>query len=143
MAFQAIGKNGEPGLIFPFVSHSIETGVIQDGKSLAGGFALWGKKGETGKVWAEKPEGGVFLGIAQLTTINDEYRWLVGTTLSRVTVTTPGKKAVRLSDMDAVADHFRGRGSELCAAMLTVWRKEKLSPFERAQEVEEGATAGP
>ncbi len=73
MAFQAIGTNGEPGLIFPFVSHSIETGVMQDDKALAGGFALWGKIGEPGKVYSAKPEGGVFLGIAQLTTVNDEY----------------------------------------------------------------------
>lgn len=73
MALQLISTKGEPGLIFPFVPHSIETGVMQDDKALAGGFALWGKIGEPGKVYSSKPEGGVFLGIAQLTTINDEY----------------------------------------------------------------------
>lgn len=73
MALQLINSKGEPGLLFPFVPHSIETGVMQDDKDLAGGFALWGKKGETGKVYASKPEGGIFLGIAQLTTINDAY----------------------------------------------------------------------
>ncbi len=73
MAIQFIGAKGEPGLLFPFVAHSIETGVMQDGKELAGGFALWGKTGEPGKVWSEKPDSGIFLGIAQLTTVRDEY----------------------------------------------------------------------
>ncbi len=49
MALQLINSKGEPGLLFPFVPHSIETGVMQD------------------------EEGGIFLGIAQLTTINDAY----------------------------------------------------------------------
>lgn len=56
MALQLINSNGEPGLLFPFVPHSIETGVMQDDKDLAGGFALWGKIGEPGKVYAAKPE---------------------------------------------------------------------------------------
>lgn len=74
MAFLNINSKGEPGLIFPFVAHSIETGVMQDDQELAGGFALWGKDGEPGKVYSTKPSGGVFLGIAQLTTVNEEYK---------------------------------------------------------------------
>lgn len=73
MAVQFIDTKGEPGLLFPFVAHSIETGVLQDAKEQAGGFALWGKEGEVGKVYATKPGSGVFLGIAQLTTGRDEY----------------------------------------------------------------------
>ena len=41
---------GAPGLLFPFVLHSIETGILQDSKDSEGGLALWGKKGEPGKV---------------------------------------------------------------------------------------------
>ena len=37
---------------------------------------------------------------------DDEFRILVETTLKNVTVVTPGKKNVSLSDMDAIASHF-------------------------------------
>ncbi len=47
---------GAPGLLFPFVLHSIEGGILQDSKDMEGGFALWGKKGEPGKVWAARPQ---------------------------------------------------------------------------------------
>ncbi len=63
-----------------------------------------------------------------------EYRWLVETTFNRCTVVTDGKQHARLADMDAIAGHFRGKGSELYAAMLNIWRLEKLSPFEHAPE---------
>lgn len=64
---------GLPGLIFPHVPHSIESGFLQDSKSAGGGFALFAKVGEPGKVWAEKPEAGegeeeaYFIGIAART----------------------------------------------------------------------------
>ena len=65
---------GAPGLLFPFVHHSIETGILQDSKDSEGGFALWGKKGETGKVYAAKPASdGILLGIAQRTTVCNGY----------------------------------------------------------------------
>lgn len=65
---------GAPGLLFPFVLHSIETGILQDSNDSDGGFALWGKKGEPGKVYAAKPESdGILLGIAQRTTVCDGY----------------------------------------------------------------------
>lgn len=65
---------GAPGLLFPFVLHSIETGILQDSKDSEGGFALWGKKGEPGKVYAAKPASdGILLGIAQRTTVCDGY----------------------------------------------------------------------
>lgn len=84
MAFQNIGTNGEPGLLFPFVAHSVETGVMQDDKDAAGGFVLWGKNGKPGQVWAARPQvpdtsgtkddpDGFFAGIAQLTTGRDGY----------------------------------------------------------------------
>ena len=65
---------GAPGLLFPFVLHSIETGILQDSKDSEGGFALWGKNGEPGKVYAAKPTSdGILLGIAQRTTVCDGY----------------------------------------------------------------------
>ena len=65
---------GAPGLLFPFVLHSIETGILQDSKDSEGGFALWGKNGEPGKVYAAKPASdGILLGIAQRTTVCDGY----------------------------------------------------------------------
>lgn len=50
----AEGK-GLPGLIFPFVPHSIETGTLQDDKDEVGGFPLYAVNGKPGKVWASKP----------------------------------------------------------------------------------------
>lgn len=59
---------GLPGLIFPHVPHSIETGTLQEDKEAGGGFPLWAKKGEDGKVYATKPESdGYLAGIAART----------------------------------------------------------------------------
>lgn len=46
---------GLPGLLFPFVPHSIETGTLQDSKDEMGGFPLYAVEGKPGKVWAAKP----------------------------------------------------------------------------------------
>lgn len=46
---------GLPGLLFPFVPHSIETGILQDNKDEMGGFPLYAVEGKPGKVWAAKP----------------------------------------------------------------------------------------
>lgn len=46
---------GLPGLLFPFVPHSIETGILQDTKDEMGGFPLYAVQGNPGKVWATKP----------------------------------------------------------------------------------------
>lgn len=49
-----------PGLMFPFVAHSIETGIMQEDKDSEGGFVLWAKKGvpgQAGKVYVNKPQG--------------------------------------------------------------------------------------
>lgn len=57
MAISAEMKAGKglPGLIFPFVPHSIETGTLQDTKDEMGGFPLYAVQGQPGKVWATKP----------------------------------------------------------------------------------------
>lgn len=78
MAFEMeYGAKGAPGLLFPFVTHSIETGVMQEDKDAEGGFPLWiktGVAGEAGKVYVDKPENGAFIGIAQRTLYNDSYK---------------------------------------------------------------------
>lgn len=66
---------------------------------------------------------------------DEDYKWLVGTTLSPVTVTTPGKKNVSLHSgdpMETIAAHFAGRLGDLNAVMLKVWQLEKLTPFGEA-----------
>lgn len=69
-----------------------------------------------------------------------EYRWLVETTLSRVTVTTPGKKNFSLSTADAAAEHFAGRYAELYNVLFKVWELDRLSPFGTARETAEAGS---
>ena len=64
----------------------------------------------------------------------DEFGWLAGTTLSHVTVVTPGKKNLSLRDMDAVAEHFDGRWAGMYELMFQVWSLEKMLPFEMSPE---------
>lgn len=73
---------------------------------------------------------------------DSDYMWLVETTFNRCTVVTNGKPHVRLADMDAVAEQFRGKGPELYAAMLRIWKGERLSPFALSPEPTESGTAG-
>lgn len=74
MAINEFGCDvGAEGQVFPFVPNYIETGFIQAAKDAAGGFGLWIKAGEPGKVYPTKPENGIFLGFAQLTTVNEGY----------------------------------------------------------------------
>lgn len=61
-----------------------------------------------------------------------DYRWLVETTLSRVTVVTDGKKHVSLGDAEIAAAHFYGQMQNLYAVLFEVWRRERLSPFAQA-----------
>lgn len=63
---------------------------------------------------------------------SSEYRWLVETTLQRVTVVTSGKKNFSLGTAEAVAGHFAGQMQNLYAVLFEVWKQEKLSPFATA-----------
>jgi len=54
-AEQFDGMEGLPGLLFPFVPHSIESGLLQDTKDEMGGFPVYSVVGNPGKVWATKP----------------------------------------------------------------------------------------
>lgn len=68
---------------------------------------------------------------------DNEYQWIVGTTLKNVTVVTAGKKNVALSSMDAIAEHFTGKFNDLYAVLIQVWKEEKLSPFAGAPMTEQ------
>jgi len=68
----------------------------------------------------------------------DDFRWIVETTLKNVTVVTPGKKNVTLSEMETVTAHFEGRFNEIYALLVKVWREERLSPFAKAPKATGG-----
>ena len=82
----------------------------------------------------------VALGSALSEYSPSEYRDIVESTLSRVTVTTTGKKNVSLSTSDAVAEHFAGRYADLYNLLFKVWELNRFSPF--AQPRTEPGTAG-
>lgn len=67
---------------------------------------------------------------------DSDFRWLVETTLSTVTVVNRGKKSVRLANCDRISEQFAANRNELYAVLLKVWKLEKLSPFAKAPETE-------
>lgn len=69
-----------------------------------------------------------------------EYHWLLKTTLKNVTVITPGKKNLTLSDEDVISQHFSGHMNDLYTVMLSVWKEERLSPFAAAPKNQDGAS---
>lgn len=72
----------------------------------------------------------------------DDFRWIVETTLKNVTVVTPGKKNVTLSDFDIVTNHFDGRFNEIYELLVKVWKEERLSPFAKAPKEADGSPTG-
>ena len=72
----------------------------------------------------------------------DDFRWIVETTLKNVTVVTPGKKNLTLSDFDAVTAHFEGRFNEIYVLFVKVWKEERLSPFAKAPKEADGSPTG-
>ena len=69
-----------------------------------------------------------------------DFKWLLETTLSAVTVVTKGQKFVTLDSFDAIAAHFEQKRSQMYAVMLQVWKLEKLSPFVTAPATEQNGT---
>lgn len=61
---------------------------------------------------------------------DEEFKWLVETTLKNVTVITAGKKNESLSDMEKIADHFNLRLNKMYDLLFEVWDREKMLPFE-------------
>lgn len=65
---------------------------------------------------------------------SEEYRWLLETTFSKLVVTTPGKKMVKLDTSEKIAEHFAGKIIPMHTVMIMVWVKEKIPPFVGASE---------
>ena len=98
------GMEGLPGLLFPFVPHSIESGLLQDSKDEMGGFPLYAVVGQHGKVWATKPASAVAVARVVEVTVggtvaeNDKY-----------SVTVAGTKYEVTADSDDTASDVAGK----------------------------------
>ena len=98
------GQPGLPGLLFPFVPHSIETGLLQDDKDEMGGFPLYAVQGQPGKVWASKPASAEAVARVVEVTVggtvaeNDKY-----------SVTIAGTKYEVTADSDDAASDVAGK----------------------------------
>jgi len=98
------GQPGLPGLLFPFVPHSIETGLLQDDKDEMGGFPLYAVQGQPGKVWAEKP--------ASADAVARVVEVTVGGTVAendKFSVTIAGTKYEVTADSDDTASDVAGK----------------------------------
>lgn len=98
------GQPGLPGLIYPFVPHSIETGVLQDDKDEMGGFPLYAVQGQPGKVWATKPASAE--AVARVVEVT------VGGTVAendKFSVTIAGTKYEVTADSDDTASDVAGK----------------------------------
>lgn len=71
---------------------------------------------------------------------DSDFKWIVEETLKNVTVTTAGKKSVRLSDMDQISIHFAKQYPNLYAVLFEVWRLEEFSPFAMAPQTEQSGS---
>lgn len=102
---------GLPGLLFPFVPHSIETGILQDTKDEMGGFPLYAVQGNPGKVWATKP--------ASADAVARVVEVTVGGTVAendKFSVTIAGTKYEVTADSDDAAADVAGKLATAVAA---------------------------
>lgn len=98
------GQPGLPGLIYPFVPHSSETGVLQDDKDEMGGFPVYSVVGNPGKVWATKPASAE--AVARVVEVT------VGGTVAendKFSVTIAGTKYEVTADSDDTASDVAGK----------------------------------
>lgn len=102
---------GLPGLLFPFVPHSIETGILQDNKDEMGGFPLYAVEGKPGKVWATKPSSAD--AVARVVEVT------IGGTVAqsdKFSVTIAGTKYEVTADSDDAAADVAGKLATAVAA---------------------------
>lgn len=98
------GMEGLPGLLFPFVPHSIESGILQDSKDEMGGFPVYAVQGQPGKVWATKP--------ASADAVARVVEVTVGGTVAendKFSVTVAGTKYEVTADSDDTASDVAGK----------------------------------
>lgn len=111
---------------YQLLPHTGFTAVNLDRKVLG----LVGKMASSGMSLSDGEMGAFAALSGALSDLDDgEYRWIVETTLNRLTVVTPGQKNRSLSDMDAISEHFSGKMNQLYEVLVQVWKEEKLSPF--------------
>lgn len=106
---------GLPGLLFPFVPHSIETGILQDTCDEMGGFPVYSVQGEQGKVWAANPASvnavkrALTVTIAGTVAQGDKYSITIGTTKYEITVGATETAAAAASALvSAITDASTG-----------------------------------
>lgn len=98
------GQPGLPGLLFPFVPHSIETGLLQDSKDEMGGFPLYAVVGQPGKVWATKPASAE--AVARVVEVTVDGTVAEG---DKFSVTIAGTKYEVTADSDDAAADIAGK----------------------------------
>ena len=116
MAIEIPNDNkGLPGLLFPFVPHSIESAFLQDSKEEIGGFPVYSCQGVPGKVWATKPASvdavkrSLTVTVAGTVAQGDKYSITIGTTKYEVTVGATETAAAAASALvSAITDASTG-----------------------------------
>ena len=146
-------EKGLPGLLFPFVPHSIETGILQDTCDEFGGFPVYSVQGEKGKVWASKPaevnavKRSLTVTVAGTVAQGDKYSITIGTKKYEITVGATETAAAAASALvSAITD--ASTGDEVFTAtssegVVTITAKEYGSaPNEVAITADKESTAG-
>lgn len=144
---------GLPGLIFPFVPHSIESAFLQDSKEEIGGFPVYSVQGQPNKVWATKPASvdavkrSLTVTIAGTVATSDKYSITIGTKKYEVTVgETQTATAAASALVSAITD--ASTGDEVFTAtsaegVVTITAKEYGSaPNAVAITADKTSTAG-
>lgn len=117
---------GLPGLLFPFVPHSIETGILQDSKDEIGGFPLYAVDGKPGKVWAAKPSSSeavarvVEVEIAGTVAEGEKFSVIIAGTKYEVTAPSTPTAAGIASALATAANADANYGATASSAKVTI-----------------------
>lgn len=117
---------GLPGLLFPFVPHSIETGILQDNKDEMGGFPLYAVEGKPGKVWAAKPSSSEAVARVVEVTVggtvaeNDKFSVTIAGTKYEVTADSDDAAADVAGKLATAIDADANYGASASSAKVTV-----------------------
>lgn len=120
------GGKGLPGLIYPFVPHSIETGVLQDEKDEMGGFPLYAVAGMPGKVWAAKPASAdavarvVEVTIGGTVAENDKFSVTIAGTKYEVTADSDDAAADVAGKLATAVDANANYGASASSGKVTI-----------------------
>ena len=128
MAFETtpFGAIAAPGLAFPFVTHSIETGILQEDKDSEGGFALWAKKGvagEAGKVYVNQPAGSEAEPVMTTASTGTVSVKVDGETVATASVTSESTVATLLTALASAWNSDSDYTAEASETKLTITAK--------------------